>query len=47
MNVAVLRLDIESLTGKEAIELVDKHDFKKKHMSHLLKICNPVAVAFP
>ncbi|MDE5609628.1 MAG: pyridoxamine 5'-phosphate oxidase family protein [Bacteroidales bacterium] len=28
-HVAVLRLDIESLTGKEAIELVDKHDFKK------------------
>ena len=28
-HVTVLRLDIESLTGKEAIELVDKHDFKK------------------
>ncbi|MDE5609897.1 MAG: pyridoxamine 5'-phosphate oxidase family protein [Bacteroidales bacterium] len=28
-HVAVLRLNIESLTGKKAIELVDKHDFKK------------------
>ena len=28
-HVTVLRLDIESLTGKEAIELVGKHDFKK------------------
>ena len=28
-HVAVLRLDIESISGKKAIELVDKHDFKK------------------